>query len=721
MVSPYVLTAKHLFQQICRRNANWDDALNDGEAKIFTKWLSQLNSAKSLAIERPIGTGKRAEMHHFCDASEFAYAAVSYLRIIESNQVHVSFLFAKSRLAPIKKLTIPKLELTSAVLATKHDEMLRKELRIPLKDSTFWTDSTITLHCLENTEKRFGVFVANRLSTIHELTGIDQWHWCPTKENPADDATRGLRPDQFKRWLNGPQILREMKIIYPSPEKADELQNELEDQNIFQATEPDQTKCEELIHRYSSFYRLSRAVAFLRRFIDYVRGSGMKSKISVDEIESARNAIVRLVQKSKYHDEITSLQEGKAISKSSPIFKLEPWIDKEGIVRVSARSAKHVKQILLPATHHVTKLIAREYHERSMHSGCEYVLSQIRQMYWIPSARQCIKAIQRNCKTCLRYCSKPHSQRMADLVEDQLASEHSPFENTGVDCFGPFLVKRGRSTEKRYGCVFTCLTMRAVHLEALNSMEADAFMNALMRFSARRGTPRRIRCDNGTNFRGACNEMQTSIDEFNRKVDQQLKQHGIEWKFNTPHASHQGGAWERIIRSIRRVMQTILKDTVLDDERLLTVFCEVEQIINSRPLTPNPDDVTDEEALTPNHLLMMKRGGSAPPGDFKRTDAFTRRWRHCQYLADRFWSRWTKEYLPLIQHRQKWHQQTRNLKKNDIVILTDQSTPRNQWPLGRVVEVTEGRDGKVRSATVKTRTGIYNRPVSKLCLLEASD
>jgi hypothetical protein len=721
IICPYILIAKNLFQQLCKRKAGWDDLLDQKEAKVFKNWLNVLNLAREIGIDRPLPTGRTAEIHHFCDASDMAYGAVSYLRIVENETVHVSFLFAKSRLAPLKKMTIPRLELTSAVLAAKHDGMLRKEMKIMISSSTFWTNSMITLHCINNHDKRFNVFVANRIAAIHEASQTDQWHWCPTKDNPADDASRGLKPDELNgRWLNGPPFLQELKIIYPSPEKSEELPQDLEEPTNLQATNKDQPKCEQLIHRYSSFYRLSRAVAFLRRFIDYVKGSRMKSKITVEEIDAAKIAIIRSVQQTTYHAEIEALQKGKFISKSSAVFKLEPWIDENGMLRVSARSAKHVKQLLLPAKHHLTKLIVRDYHEQSKHSGCEYVLSQLRQMFWIPSARNMIKAVQRSCKICIRYFSKPQDQRMADLVEDQLASDKTPFESTGVDCFGPFLVKRGRSMEKRYGCIFTCLTMRAVHLELLHSMEADSFLNALMRFSARRGAPKKIRCDNGTNFKGACNEMKTSIEEFNMKVDQQLKQQNIEWNFNTPTASYQGGAWERMIRAARRTLTVVIGKTILDDERLLTVFCEVEAILNNRPITKNADDVLDEEPLTPNHLLLMRKGSLNLPGTFKQRDEYSRRWRHCQYIADRFWARWLKEYLPIIQHRQKWLKPQRSFACGDIVLLYDETTPRNQWPLGRIIEVDKGRDGNVRSATVKTSAGTYKRPVSKLCLLESS-
>ena len=309
---------------------------------------------------------------------------------------------------------------------------------------------------------------------------------------------------------------------------------------------------------------------------------------------------------------------------------------------------------------------------------------------------------------------------MADLPPDRVMPYSSPFSSVGVDCFGPFYCKRGRSTEKRYGCLFTCLVSRAVHIEMCHSLDADSFLNAVMRFASRRGQPTLIRCDNGTNFVGGCAELSKSVNEWNRAVENHLLQKSIKWQFNTPRASHMGGVWERQIRSIRRVMNAILKNAVLDDERLATVFCEAESIINSRPITRASDCPDDAEPLTPNHLLLLRDGRRLPPGVFSIKDIYTRRWRHAQHLANQFWWRWVHEYIANIQHRQKWLEPTKNICVGDIVLVCDEITPRHQWPMGRIVEVHTGQDKLVRSATIKTQSSVLKRPVHKLCVLEGN-
>ena len=182
-----------------------------------------------------------------------------------------------------------------------------------------------------------------------------------------------------------------------------------------------------------------------------------------------------------------------------------------------------------------------------------------------------------------------------------------------------------------------------------------------------------------------------------------------------------GGVWERVIRSVRKVINAILKKQTMDDEGIMTLMCEVEAIINARPLTKVSDDPRDVNALTPNHLLLIKSNESFPPGVFKRNDQYSeRRWRQVQYMAEVFWRRWIKEYLPILQLRQKWHEVKRNIEEGDIVLVVEQNIPRGDWPLGRVIEVNRGRDGLVRSVRVKTVKNILARPINKLCLLEAA-
>ena len=292
----------------------------------------------------------------------------------------------------------------------------------------------------------------------------------------------------------------------------------------------------------------------------------------------------------------------------------------------------------------------------------------------------------------------------------------------GVDCFGPIMVRRGRTDVKRYGVLFTCLSMRAVHIEIAHSLDTDSFIHAMRRFIGRRGQPVEIRSDNGSNFVGGENELREAVRQWNhRQIHEFLIQKSIKWVFNPPAGSHHGGVWERCIRTVRKVIKAILKEQTLDDEGLLTLMCEVEAIVNGRPITKNSDDPRDCEALTPNHLLLLRSGPVLPPATLVKEDLYSSRWRQVQYLADVFWRRWIREYLPLLQQRQKWNTPMRNFAVGDIVLVVDDKSPRGSWPLGRVLEVYPNRsDGRVRKMKVKTMKSTLERPIDKVVLLEAA-
>lgn len=247
---------------------------------------------------------------------------------------------------------------------------------------------------------------------------------------------------------------------------------------------------------------------------------------------------------------------------------------------------------------------------------------------------------------------------MASLPEDRLIPDHPPFTNVGMDYFGPFEVKRGRVIVKRYGVLFTCLTIRAVHIEVADSLDTNSCINALRRFISRRRQVEIIRSDNGTNLVGADRELKAMFKDLDQaQIDRTMQKNGITWIFNSPAASHQGGIWERQIRSVCKILSALLKEQSLTDDSLHTLLCEVESIINGRPITTSSDSPHDLEPLTPNHLLLLKKQPNIPPGVFDRNDQYSRRrWRQVQYLANLFWTRWTREYIPLLQECQKWEE-----------------------------------------------------------------
>ena len=777
-LSPFILPAKCLMQQLSREKLAWDEPIPDNLAQRWFEWLKDLHQLATFSVSRcikPVDFGdiKTAQIHHFSDASESGYGTVSYLRLTnDQGRVHCAFLLGKSRVAPLKLMTIPRMELAAAVVAVNIDKMIKKELQLALLDSTFWTDSTTVLKYIANDTLRFKTFVANRISTIRDTTKLSQWRYINTVDNPADCASRGLTANKLmshQSWIHGPSFLQEPENQWPDRFHNSEVEEDDVEvrksvtANLTHITEQT-TAVNKLFNYYSNWYKLKKAVAWMLNLKETLRSLSKKrqdlqaerknsqadpdtqkatvekqmqaykakvgkQELTVEDLQKAETEIIRFSQNQRFQEEISTLEKGThGLKRSSPIYKLDPMLQ-DGILRVggrlnkSAMPAESRHPAIIPKDLHITSLILQDIHEKIGHSGRNYMLSRLRQRFWIPAANSAVRKFLSSCVTCRKVNAKRGEQKMADLPKDRLQPDKPPFTNVGVDYFGPFMVKRGRATVKRYGVLFTCLTTRAVHIEVAHTLDTDSCLNAIRRFVCRRGHPSIMRSDNGTNLAAAERELREAIQSWNQtKMQDSLRQKGIQWIFNPPAGSHFGGIWERQIRSVRKILKSVLKEQVVDDEALQTLFCEVEAIINDRPITNSSDNSNDLEGLTPNHLLLLKREPLLPPGLFEKDDLYSRRrWKQVQYLADLFWKRWVREYLPLQQERQKWSQVRQNLKPGDVVMIVDDSAPRNSWLLGRVTQTIPDSKGLVRRVLVKTKTNILERPVDKLCLVCETD
>lgn len=777
ILSPIVLSAKIILQELCRQRLGWDDSIPPSAAQEWRNWLKELHQLEHFQVSRCLkpqdfGDVTVAQLHHFTDASENGYGVVTYLVLQNAcSQRHSSFVMGKSRVAPLQSISIPRMELTAATMASRLDTFWKKELRMSLTESMFWTDSTSVLKYIKNETSRFRTFVANRVSEILKVSDPSQWKYVNTLSNPADVASRGLKVDMFLRneaWLAGPAYLLQPEQDWPvSPDcSGDLLPNDPEVKasvavNVVQVSE-DVDATTQLIHHFSSWTSLRRAVAWFIRLKGMLRALSQKRTgtnsastqsvsgehqgpssehgkggvkdltprgfLTVDELLAAEKEIVRFCQRKRFPDELLSLKNGESVKRRSHIFKLAPVLE-DGILRVGGRLSRaalpeHTKHpAILTKELHISDVLLRHIHQQVGHGGRNYMLSKLREKYWIPGVSTAIRRILSKCVVCRRLQAAPGCQLMADLPADRVCPDEPPFTKVGVDYFGPFEVKSRRSIVKRYGVMFTCLAIRAVHIEVAPSLDTDAFINALRRFMARRGQVQEIRSDNGTNFVGGERELREAIRGWNQaQINDVLLQREVKWIFNPPAGSHHGGAWERLIRSVRKVLNSVLKVQNLDEEGLHTVLCEVEAVINGRPITKASTDPNDLEPLTPNHLLLLKTSPSLPPGQFQRNDIYSRRrWRQVQYMSDLFWKRWTKEYLPQLQERQKWTGIKRNFVEGDVVLIVDETAPRNSWVMGKVIQTFPDRRGFVRRLRIKTRTSSLERPITKVCLLQEAE
>ncbi|XP_053272740.1 uncharacterized protein LOC128430658 [Pleuronectes platessa] len=714
-VAPFILVGKQILQQMCRDKLSWDDPLPDDLRPLWEYWLKDLKNLAGVKIQRcytpPSFNVQHYELHHFSDASVSGYGECSYLRAVStSGEVHCTLVMGKSRVTPSKVTTIPRLELSAAVVAVRISDLLKKELEVECLQEVFWTDSMVVLGYISNEARRFHVFVANRVERIKRSTESAQWRYVTTEENPADHASRGLTAEQLvaSNWFTGPAFLWQKEL--PSGDvKVGDISisdPELKKAQVHDTQAKEVRSLLDRLHKFSDWLRVVKAIARLQRRAKEVKGLKPKSceASSLEERREAEMTIIKMVQHATLSQEVQCLQHHKEIGRKSKLNKLSPFLDNKGIIRVGGRLTHaalhpHVKHpAVLTKDSHVSALLVKHYHERVHHQGRGMTMNELRSNgIWILGCSKTVSSHIYKCTKCRKFRRGTEQQKMADLPEDRMDTT-PPFTYCGMDCFGPFHIKEGRKELKRYGLLLTCMCSRAVHIEMLDSMTTDAFINALRSFIAIRGMVRQIRCDRGTNFAGARREF----DEALREMDQEeLKELGCEFIMNTTASSHMGGVWERQIRTIRSVLTSILEQSAkqLDCSSLRTFLYEVMAIVNSRPLTTdNLNDSSSPEPLTPNHILTMKSTIiSPPPGKFVKEDIYIRkRWRRVQLLANNFWSRWKKEYLLNLQHRQKWVKDCRNAKVDDIVLLKDELTPRNQWKLAKIIEVYPGKDERVR-------------------------
>lgn len=744
-LAPLLIRGKILLQEAWLQGLDWDENFPQDLQQATDKWMVEMKSVGHIRIPRcfrnqPEDEVKSVTVHTFGDASKMAYAAVVYLRFVFKNgSIHVVFVIAKARVTPLRAITIPRLELMAAVLGVRLSHLVAEVLKIPIQEHRFWSDSTDVVHWVHGQSRKYKSFVANRVSEIHEKTNPSQWSHVPGKDNPADDATRGLDVrdlDKNGRWFHGAEFLWLPEDEWPKPglpmkelseEAAEEISktgsaniNSTQSVNV-----PVGSKFFE-VERYSSWLKAVRVLAWVLRTSSIIKKKAVSPTLSVSELQLAEVKILQQVQVEAFGGTISNLQSSEKSNKGH-LKDLHPFVDDNGLLRVGGRlqssdlpyDTKH--PIILPKDHHVTTLIIRWYHLQGRHvRGVNGLLADTRTRFWIVRGREAIKRYVRCCVPCQKSKKKISSQLMAPLP-GQRVNPIRAFSSCGVDYGGPFLVKITRNVrDKRYLCLFTCNASRAVHLEVAFSLETSGFLQAFSRMVARRGRPVEVVSDNGTNFVGANRELTTLLAAMNQDtIQDKMSSMGVKWKFNTPLASHHGGVFESMIKAAKRALHSIIGESNLREEELLTAVAEVEGLLNSRPLGYSSSDPKDDVMLTPNHFLYGQAGGQLAPSVVDEIAFSPRnRWRYVQDLVLQVWKRWQHEYLHSLQQRPKWFEEAPNLKPDDVVMMVDQSCPRGKWPLARVTDVYPGEDGLVRTVRVVSGGKSYLRPIVKLCPLE---
>nr|XP_042911764.1 uncharacterized protein LOC122272314 [Parasteatoda tepidariorum] len=527
-------------------------------------------------------------------------------------------------------------------------------LNFPISQSHFYTNSTIVLSWLGSPSSRWKTFVANRVAKILGLSSPNQWHHISGDTNPADIATRGVSSSTLftSQWFSGPTFLYQ-PISFQTDMLISQMCEPMPEERVCTvqsiATISHSSEPNELINNFSYFSKLKRVTAYCLRFIHNCRNS--KSKVTgfvkSDELNNAMNVLIKLVQSVEFNNEINALQKNQPLSCKRKILTLNPFLDHSGILRVGGRlrhanigyDQKH--PILLPKRHTLTDLIVRHYHQNLLHASAQLVQSSILETFWIMGARDIIRHLIRKCVKCCRIRASVTNQMMSDLPSSRI-SPAPTFLRCGVDYTGPFQIKttkgRGFKTFKAYIALFICFTTRAIHLELVPDLSADAFIAALKRFISRRGKCSDIYSDCGS-FIGAKSKLMeyerlANSKGYNQNVDKFLSYMGIRWHLNVPGAPHMGSLWEVGIKSTKYHLKRVVGDIKLTHEEFETLLAQIEACLNSRPLTALSCDPNDLSALTPGHFIIGRPLTSIPEPNYTESNiSYLTRWQIIQKMV----------------------------------------------------------------------------------------
>ena len=736
LLSPTVIKYKMFIQVLWQHKQDWDTQLPASLQERWNQLLQTIPQLFHLKIPRKVicADAINIQIHGFCDASELAYGACLYVRSTDQqNQTSCELLVSTSRVTPLKQLTIPRLELCAAVLLAKLYQRATRALKWTVHESYLWTDSSIVLTWIHDVSTRWKTFVSNRVSFIQETTSNATWRHVPSASNPADLISRGIDPislSQSALWWHGPGWLQHEASNWPSTNFQIATDNLEVKKTLTTFSEPR----EDIIERFSKIIRLKRVLAWCRRFAYNCKQSPATRRtatLTTQELHDALMCCIKLVQQTCYARELNDLVNQQEVSSNSDLKALHPFTDHEGILRVGGRLQNStfpyhsIHQIILPHNCHFTKIVVLSEHNRLLHAGPQLLIATLRETYWIPRIRNLVKTVIHQCLPCYRHKVQASQQLMSQLPSSRVQPSR-PFTITGIDYAGPVTIRlgppRSKQTSKGYVAIFVCFSTKAIHIELVTSLSTDAFLAALRRFTARRGKPQTIFSDNGTNFQGAAHQLRAVYSMLHSSQMAAVKDHltseGTTWKFIPPHGPHHGGLWEAAVKSLKHHLRRALGTTIASYEELVTLLTEIEACLNSRPLCTLSTDPHSSTYLTPGHFLIGAPLVQLPSVDITEVQLNRlTRWQQFQKQSQTFWKHWSADYLHELQQRQKWQRSSSNLQLGQVVLLKDDNTPPLHWPTAIIKDVHPGADQKIRVVSVKTTTGVFKRPISKICPL----
>ncbi|XP_065682359.1 uncharacterized protein LOC136095557 [Hydra vulgaris] len=571
-LTPITSRVKTLFQLICRDKGGWDEIVTEAIELALTAFLKDLELLSFVRIprfvfERVNKNSKRVQLHGFCNSSKLIYCAVIYLVVETSLGVNRKFLVSKSRVSPLKELSIPRLELLGCVLLSRLLEEVSRVLkgRVHFEDVSCWCDSEVALYWIKGKERTSKPWVENRVNAIRKVVDRGKWNHICGELNPADFPTQISNFFDFGHWLKGSEFLlninKEINEFKVDKKFQVDIMSECkrgENVVICNVVLDSSPSLSSIINacRFSSFEKLIISTGYLPL--------NKQVTLTTDEYKFALNEWIR--------DEQRILQNEKSFDKLKNSLKLFDGEDK--LIRLRGRfenanlnfAEKH-PLILRGKESWFTILLIRNCHEQVLHHGIKSTLNKVRSQFWIIKGRSTIKSIIRQCVTCKKFQGRtllpPSSLDLPDFRVNNLYS----FQATGLDYAGPLFVKTVNKDAacKVYVLLLTCASSRAIHYELTPDMKIPAFIRAFKRFAARRGFPDLIISDNFKTF------ISKEVKNFMMKND-------VQQKFILPASPWWGGFYERLVRSVKSTMKKTIGKSLLSYEELETILCEIESV-----------------------------------------------------------------------------------------------------------------------------------------------
>lgn len=718
---PVSLVPKVLLQKSWSNKARWDDPLPVEICRGFMKWVEEIPYLSDCKISRRILTNETSTMHIFCDASKMAAAACIFMRTEHEGKVFVNLVMAKSRVAPPDGITIPRLELIAALIGTRLYKLVSPSFKIESGKTFFWSDSSVVVSWIKNAGP-WTVFVANRINEIRSHSDSCQWRHIPGCMNPADLISRGCTPRQLReeKWWEGPSWLYLEKDFWPSSDEQP-LQSEVdcEKRKTVVSATTTQVKLLSLsflAERISCYYVIVKVVMHILEAIciicpDFISFSGLDGNsvlrrgFSSKKYLTAEVALLRSIQREYFNENV----------KKSALKGFTFFHDERDLIRIKTRilDEEHSEEfscpVILPGKNPLVMRLIEYQHLINHHAGVLTLLTILRERFWLISGRQAVGMVLKRCVICRKNQARPLQVPMPPLPTDRTRPS-STYQVTGVDLAGPLFLK---DKGKAWVVIFTCAVYRATHLELIQSLSTEAFVQALRRFISRRGRPKVIYSDNGTNFVGLDNLFQ-KIDWSVMEKEYCLQK--IRWKFNPPTASWWGGFWERLIRVLKDLLKKNLGHASLEYEEMTTMLCECESIMNNRPLTYLSEDPSELAPLKPSMFIQSLMGNDVEDLDQIEATCLEKRWNYLQSVREGLKKRFSKEYLGMLCNSKP--ARSDKLEVGDIVLVGSDNKRRLEWPLAKVLELRPGRDGVSRLVKLLTKNGEILRPLQRIYPLE---